>query len=73
MGGNGNNTIYLPKYAHGRSLRQILDKIIKWHFLRTSNKVIWPKKFLKSMHRLKSAILAILPEMGQLAGLAMPC
>ena len=59
MGGNGNNTIYPPKYAHGRSLRQILDKITKWHFLRTSNEVIWPKIFLKSMHGLKSAILAI--------------
>ena len=59
MGGNGNNTIYPPKYAHGRSLRQILDKITKWHFLRTSNEVIWPKFFLKSMHGLKSAILSI--------------
>ena len=76
MGGNGNNTIYPPKYAHGRSLRQILDKITKWHFLRTSNEVIWPKIFLKSMHGLghglKSAILAILQEIGQLAGLACP-
>ena len=72
MGGNGNNTIYPPKYAHGRSLRQILDKITKWHFLRTSNEVIWPKKFLNSMHGLKSAILAILQEIGQLAGLACP-
>ena len=74
MGGNGNNTIYPPKYAHGRSLRHILDKITKWHFLRTSNEVIWPKKFLNSMHGLKSAILAILPEIGQLAlaGLACP-
>ena len=33
--------------------------ITKWHFLRTSNEVIWPKKFLKSMHGLKSAILSI--------------
>ena len=72
MGGNGNNTIYPPKYAHGRSLRQILDKITKWHFLRTSNEVIWPKIFLKSMHGLKSAILAILQEIDQLAGLACP-
>jgi hypothetical protein len=72
MGGNGNNTIYPPKYAHGRSLRQILDKITKWHFLRTSNEVIWPKNFLKSMHGLKSAILAILQEIGRLAGLACP-
>jgi len=75
MGINGNNTIYPlypPKYAHGRSLRHILDKITKWHFLRTSNEVIWPKKFLNSMHGLKSAILAILPEIGQLAGLACP-
>ena len=72
MGGNGNNTIYPPKYAHGRSLRHILDKITKWHFLRTSNEVIWSKNFLKSMHGLKSAILAILQEIGQLAGLACP-
>ena len=41
-------------------------------FLNTSNEVIWPKKFLNSMHGLKSAILAILPEIGQLAGLACP-
>ena len=63
---------YPPKYAHGRSLRHILDKIIKWHFLRTSNEVIWPKFFLNSMHVLKSAILAILPEISRLAGLACP-
>ena len=63
---------YPHGYAHGRSLRQILDKITKWHFLRTSNEVIWPKIFLKSMHGLKSAILAILQEIGQLAGLACP-
>ena len=50
----------------------MLDKIIKWHFFSTSNEIIWPKKFLKSMHRLKSAILATLPEIGQLAGLAYP-
>ena len=61
---------YPPKYAHGQSLRHILDKITKWHFLRTSNEVIWPKKFFNSMHGLKSAILAILPEIGRLAGLA---
>ena len=64
---------YPPKHAHGRSLRHILDKITKWHFLGTSNEVIWPKKILNSMYGLKSAILAILPEIGQLAGLAMPC
>ena len=61
---------YPSKYAHG--LRHILDKITKWHFLRTSNEVIWPKIFLNSMHGLKSAILAILPEIGRLAGLACP-
>ena len=55
---------YPPKYAHGRSLRHILDKITKWHFLRTSNKVIWPKIFLNSMHGLKSAILTILLKYG---------
>ena len=63
---------YPPKHAHGRSLRHILDKITKWHFLGTSNEVIWHKKFLNSMHGLKSAILAILPEIGRLAGLACP-
>jgi len=63
---------YPPKYAHGRSLRHILDKITKWHFLRTSNEVIWPKIFLNSINGLKSAILAISPEIGQLAGLACP-
>ena len=31
------------------------------------------KQNLNSMHGLKSAILAISPEIGQLAGLAMPC
>ena len=67
------NHFYPPKYAHGRCLRHILDKITKWHFLRTSNEVIWPKKILNFMHGLKSAILAILPEIGRLAGLAMPC
>ena len=41
-------------------------------FLNTSNEVIWPQKILNSMHVLKSAILAILPEIGRLAGLAMP-
>merc|ERR1712203_675025 len=50
---------YPPKYAHGRSLRHILDKITKWYFLGTSNEVIWPKIFFNSMHGLKSAILAI--------------
>ena len=72
MGGNGNNAIDPPKYAHGRSLRHILDKITKWHFLRTSNEVIWPKNFWNSMHGLKSAILAILQEIGRLTGLAYP-
>ena len=47
-----------------------MNKIHKELFLNTSNEVIWPKKILNSMHRLKSAILAILPEMGRLAGLA---
>ena len=42
-------------------------------FLNNSNEVTWLKIFLDSMHGLKSAILAILPEIGQLAGLAMPC
>jgi hypothetical protein len=31
---------------------------------------IWSKKILNSMHGLKSVILAILSEIGQLAGLA---
>jgi hypothetical protein len=63
---------YPPKYAHGRSLRHILEKVTKWHFLRTSNEFIWPKEFLNSMHGLKSAILANLPEICGLAGLARP-
>jgi hypothetical protein len=36
---------YPHGYAHGRSLRHILDKHKKWHFHSTSNEVIWPKKF----------------------------
>ena len=63
---------YPPKYAHGRSLRHFMDKVTWWHFQSTSNEVIWPKKNLNSMHALKSAILAILPEIGRLAGLAYP-
>ena len=47
-----------------------MDKVTWWHFQSTSNEVIWPKNLLKSMHALKSAILAILLEIGQLAGLA---
>ena len=47
-----------------------MNKVHFGLFLNTSNEVIWPKKFLNSMHRLKSAILAILLEIGQLAGLA---
>ena len=47
-----------------------MDKITWCHLQSTSNEVIWPKKFLNSMHGLKSAILAILSEIGQLAGLA---
>ena len=43
-----------------------------FHFLNTSNEVIWSQKILKSMQGLKSAILAILPEISQLAGLACP-
>ena len=35
---------YPHGYAHGRSLRHILDKITKWHFHSTSNEVIWPQK-----------------------------
>ena len=49
-----------------------MNKVHFGLFLNTSNEVIWPKKFLNSMHRLKSAILAILPEIGRLAGLACP-
>ena len=64
---------YPPIYAHGRSLRHILDKITKWHFLRASNEVIWPPKNLNSIHVLKSAILAILPEIGQSARFGLPC
>ena len=49
-----------------------MDKVTWWHFQSTSNEVIWPKIFLKSMHALKSAILVISLEIGQLAGLACP-
>ena len=49
-----------------------MNKFHKELFFATSNKVIWPKKFLNSMHGLKNAILAILPEIGRLAGLACP-
>ena len=47
-----------------------MNKVQKGLFLNTSNEVIWSKQFLISIHGLKSAILAILPEIGQLAGLA---
>ena len=33
--------LFIHFYAHGWSVRNILDKIIKWDFLRTSNEVIW--------------------------------
>ena len=42
-----------------RSLGHFLDKVRKWHFHSTSNKVIQPKNFSNSMHGSKSAILAI--------------
>ena len=50
-----------------------MNKFHKELFFVTSNKVIWPQNFFDCMHGLKSANLAILPEIGQLAGLAMPC
>ena len=43
----------------GQSLKHFLDKVKKWHFNSTSNKVIWPKKISNSKHGSKSAILAI--------------
>ena len=43
----------------GRSPRHFLDKVRKWHLHSTSNEVIWSKNFSNSMHRSKSAILAI--------------
>ena len=49
-----------------------MDKVHKGLFLNTSNEIIWTKIFLNSMHGLKSASLAILPEIGRLAGLAWP-
>ena len=70
VGGNGNNPIYPLLSAFLSTWRHILDKVTWWHLQSTSNEVIWPNKFLKSMHRLKSAILAILPEIGWLASLA---
>ena len=36
-----------------------MDKVKEWHFNNTSNEVIWHKKISNSMHRSKSAILAI--------------
>ena len=41
-----------------------MNKVHQGLFLTTSNEVTWPKKSLNSMHGLKSAILAILPEIG---------
>ena len=41
---------YPHGYAHGQSLRHILDKITKWHFHSTSNEVIWPKKISNFIH-----------------------
>ena len=49
-----------------------MNKVNYGLFLNTSNEVIWSQKFLNSMHGLKSAFLAILPEIGQLARLACP-
>ena len=49
-----------------------MNQVHKGLFLNTSNEVIWPRKKLNSMHGLKSAILAILPEIVRLAGLACP-
>jgi hypothetical protein len=50
-----------------------MNKVHQGLFLTTSNEVTWPKKSLNSMLGLKSAILAILSEIGRLAGLAVPC
>ena len=41
-------------------------------FLGLQKKSFGQKKILNSMHGLESAILAILPEIGRLAGLACP-
>ena len=49
-----------------------MNKVYLGLFLITSNEVIWPKNFLNSMHGLKSVLLAILPEIGQLVCLVSP-
>ena len=46
-----------------------MDKVTKWHFLSTSNKGIWPIKFLIFMHGAISKILFILGSYNFLASL----
>jgi hypothetical protein len=41
-----------------------MNKVHYLLFLNTSNEIIWLEKVLNFMHGLKSAILAILPEIG---------
>ena len=50
---------FIHFYPLGWSLRHMLDKVPKWHFLSTSNKGIWPKRISNFMQGSKSAILAI--------------
>ena len=63
MSGNENNPIYplLSKWIRTWTEPEepISEKLPKWHFLATSNEIIWPQKNSDFMHGLKSAILAI--------------
>ena len=47
----------------------ILDKITKWHFYSTSNKVIWPKKNFKFHPQLKKYHFG---KFSEWAGMAVP-
>ena len=69
VGNFGNDPIYqlLSTWRHS------MNKVHKELFLNTSNEVNWLPKKSNFMHALKSASLAILPEIGGLAGLAIPC
>ena len=53
--------IFSDKYMYSprESLRHFLSKKVQQVFHSTQLEVIWPKEFLKSMHRNKSAKMAI--------------
>ena len=50
---------FIHFYPLGWSLRHVLDKVLKQHFLSPTNKELRPIFFLNFMQGLKSAILAI--------------